>query len=327
MKPYDHVRRLLDADRTVVLSGPMGSELVRRGVRWRGHGMLTDADTVRSLYAEYLDAGADVLRTNTFQLNRRIYLDVFRDEAHMAHIGAPGLATRHVDLTRRAVELARGARDASGRPKVAIAGVMSPLEHCFRPDLTPDAETARREHTELAGVLADAGADLVLIESMNMLGEAEVALNAASGTGLPVWVGFVLGPEGALLGGDDLAQAARRVRELGAQAVLVGNVPPDDVVPALRALTGNGATDSPPTAAGSNASVPLGAIPHLGKYDPPSWKFEFFPRFAETDAWPPERLAALAEAWRSLGARIVGSDSGSRPDHTRALIAAREAVA
>ena len=156
MTPYDRVRRLLEDDDTVVLSGPMGSELVRRGVRWRGHGMLTDADAVRALYAEYLDTGADVLRTNTFQLNRRIYLDLFRDEAHMAHIGAPGLATRHVDLTRRSVEPAREARDASGRPDVAIAGVMSPLEHCFRPDLVPGAEAARREHAGLARTLAGA---------------------------------------------------------------------------------------------------------------------------------------------------------------------------
>src|SRR5205823_3451721 len=104
---------------------------------------------------KYLAAGCDVLRTNTFQLNRRIYLDVFRDEAHMAHIGAPGLATRHIDLTRRAVALAREVRDESGRRDVAIAGVMAPLEHCFRPDLAPDDAAARAEHAELAGVLAE----------------------------------------------------------------------------------------------------------------------------------------------------------------------------
>ena len=83
----------------------MGSELVSRGVRWRGHGMLTDADAVRALYREYLDAGCDVLRTNTFQLNRRIYLDVFRDPATWPTSERRAL-TRHVDLTRR-----------SGRPR------------------------------------------------------------------------------------------------------------------------------------------------------------------------------------------------------------------
>ena len=327
MNPYDRVRRRLNDDETVVLSGPMGSELVQRGVRWRGHGMLTDADAVRALYAEYLTTGADVLRTNTFQLNRRIYLDVFRDQAHMAHIGAPGLATRHVDLTRRAVELARDARDASSRSEVAIAGVMSPLEHCFRPDLAPDAEAARREHGELAKTLADAGADLLLIESMNTLAEAEIALDAACATGLPAWVGFVLGPEGDLLGGGDLARAATRMRAGGAQALLVTNIPPGDVAAALGALAGVGPTGGAGTATISSGAVPIGALPHLGRYDPPSWKFEFFPRFAGTEPWSPERLAGLGAEWRSLGARIVGGDAGSGPDHTRALVAARGKVA
>jgi S-methylmethionine-dependent homocysteine/selenocysteine methylase len=305
----------------------MGSELVRRGVRWRGHGMLTDTDAVRALYAEYLETGADVLRTNTFQLNRRIYLDVFRDEAHMAHIGAPGLATRHVDLTRRAVELARAARDGSGRADVAIAGVMSPLEHCFRPDLAPDEEAARREHAELAATLADTGADLLLVESMNTLAEALIALEAARATGLPIWVGFVLGPEGRLLGGDGLVTAAATVRERGAQAILVTNLPPDDATAALRVLAGAHGMDGAGSAAGAAPTVPIGVLPHIGKYDPPSWKFEFFPRFAETETWAPERLAALAEEWRTLGARIVGGDAGSGPEHTRALVAARGAVA
>src|SRR5215211_3388658 len=130
MTSYDSVRQMLEDGRPVVLGGPMGSELVTRGVRWRGHGMLTDADAVRALYGEYLAAGADVIRTNTFQLNRRIYLDVFRDVAHMRHIGAPGLEHRAADLTRRAVELAREARAAGGRGEAAIAGVLSPLEHC-----------------------------------------------------------------------------------------------------------------------------------------------------------------------------------------------------
>src|SRR4051794_4202670 len=227
----------------------MGSELVSRGVRWRGHGMLTDTDAVRALYAEYLDAGCDILRTNTFQLNRRIYLDVFRDEAHMAHIGAPGLATRHTDLTRRAVALAREAREQSGHADVPIAGVMAPLEHCFRPDLAPDEAAARREHAELASPLAEAGADLLLIASMNPLSETRTVAEAARTTGLPFWVSFVLGPEGDLLGREPLADAVRLARECGAGAVLVDNVPPATAEAALSTLTDSG---------------PAGLLPHLG---------------------------------------------------------------
>lgn len=57
------LRTRLQNRQPILLDGPMGSELVRRGVRWRKHGLLTDADKVEQLHAEYLAAGADVLRT------------------------------------------------------------------------------------------------------------------------------------------------------------------------------------------------------------------------------------------------------------------------
>ena len=75
---YAHIQSKLDSGQPILLDGAMGSELVRRGVRWRKHGMLTDAPAVQQLHQEYALAGADVLRTNTFQLNPRIYLDVLR---------------------------------------------------------------------------------------------------------------------------------------------------------------------------------------------------------------------------------------------------------
>lgn len=304
MSGYDGVGEILDRGGTVVLSGSPGPELVRRGVRWRGHGMLTDADAVGQVYLDYFDAGAHVVRTNTFQLNRRIYLDVFRDESHMHHIGAPGLERRAVELTRKAVELAREARSRSRRSSGAIAGVMAPLEHCFRPDLAPDVEAARAEHAELAATLAEAGADLLLVESMNTLAEARAAAAAAAATGLPFWVSFALGPDGLILGGDELAEAAQAMRAAGVAAVLIDAIPPADVGPAVKTLATGGT---------------VGASPLIGRYDPPSWKFEFFPQFCETDEWPPERLAREAKPWLDAGARIVGSSGGSGPAHTRAL--------
>src|SRR3954466_15586622 len=73
MQRYAALRQRLERRETIVLDGPMGSELVRRGVRWRQHGLRHDGGAVQALHHEYLTAGADVVRTNTFQLNRRIY--------------------------------------------------------------------------------------------------------------------------------------------------------------------------------------------------------------------------------------------------------------
>jgi methionine synthase I (cobalamin-dependent) len=113
MQAFSALRERLERGETIVLDGPMGSELVRRGVRWRDHGMRTDPELVLALHEEYIGAGADVIRTNTFQLNRRVYLNVFRSAEHMRHIGAPGLEQRAAELTRRAVESVPGLRAAN----------------------------------------------------------------------------------------------------------------------------------------------------------------------------------------------------------------------
>jgi S-methylmethionine-dependent homocysteine/selenocysteine methylase len=305
MERYGVLRERLERGETVLLDGGLGAELVRRGVRWRGNGLLTDADAVGQVHLEFLAAGADVIRTNTFQLNRRTYLNVFRNLEHLRHIGAPGLEHRAADLTRRAAKVALEARERGSRPEAAVAGVLSPLEHCFRPDLAPRDAEARDEHQEQASLLAEGGVDLLILESMNTLGEARVATAAARTTGLPVWVSFVLGPAGTLLSGEPLAEAAAAIRELGAQAVLVNCVPPSDVPAGLKALATSGG--------------PVGAYAHLGKFDPPSWKFEFFPQFAETETWSPERYAAEVRGWIDRGARLVGGCCGAGPAHIAAL--------
>lgn len=306
MDRYTPLRERLQRGEAVVLDAAIGPELVRRGVRWRGHGMRTDADTVRAVHAELLAAGADVLRTNTFQLNRRTYLNVFRSLDHLRHIGAPGLEHRAAELTRRAVQLAAEAREQAGRMEVPIAGIMSPLEHCFRPDLWPGDESARAEHAEQADLLAEGGVDLLLLESMNTLAEATVALAAARATGLPVWIGFAVGPSGALLGGEPLGDAVRLASDGGTEAILVGHAPAEDVGRAIEELA-------------LRCTLPFGGSALLGKLDPPSWKLDYFPQFSGTEAWSPERYAATARAWRAAGARIVGGDGGAGPDHVRAV--------
>jgi S-methylmethionine-dependent homocysteine/selenocysteine methylase len=299
------VRDRLERGRTVVLDGGLGSELVRRGIRWRDHALRTDAAAVQALHAEYLRAGAHVIRTNTFQLNRRIYQNVFRDAAHLHHIGAPDLDQRIPTLIPRAVHLAQLARDEVGSSDVAIAGVMSPLEHCFRPDLAPSDAQAQAEHAEIAQLLAGAGVDLLLLESMNSLGEAGVALAAALETGLPVWVSFVVGADGNLLSDESLAVATRTARAAGVEATLVNCAPPDDIDRALIVM--------------DQASPWPGAYAHIGRFDPPSWKFEFFPRFTYTDGWTPARYSAMAADWRTRGARILGGCCGTGPAHVRTL--------
>jgi S-methylmethionine-dependent homocysteine/selenocysteine methylase len=306
---YEQIHERLKAGDTILLDGGIGTELVRRGVRWRKHGLLTDADAVEQLHSDYIAAGADVIRTNTFQLNPRIYLNVFRSLEHMRHIGAPGLEELAPKLLRKSVAVAKQARAKAGRDRqVAIAGVLSPLEHCFRPDLAPAENVARREHEVLARALAEGGADFLLLESMNTIAEARAALEAARATGLPVWASFVIGPEGDLLSREPLGQAVAEMERGGAEAVLVNCAPSADIHAAIGKLK-------------KSSKVPVGGYAHIGRFSPPSWKFEFFPQFADTDKCSPEQFAAEAIGWCEQGAQSIGGCCGTGPAHIAALCA------
>ncbi len=223
----------------------------------------------------------------------------------MRHIGAPGLETRAAELVAQAVEVALTARRDADR-QVAIAGVMSPLEHCYRPDLVPEVAEALKEHREIAESLAGGGVDFLLLESMNTIFEARTAAQVAVATGLPVWASFVMGPEGEILSGEALDEGARAMEEVGVEAVLVNCVPPEDAARGLEKLAG--ATE-----------LPTGVFAQIGSFDPPSWKFEFHPQFSATEAWPPERYAQTARRWVEAGARVIGGCCGTGPEHVRAL--------
>jgi len=302
---YELIRFKLDKRQPVLLDGALGSELVRRGVRWRKHGLLTDAPAVQQLHEEYAEAGADVLRTNTFQLNPRVYLNVFRNREHMKHIGAPGLGELVPSLLRRGVLLVRQALAKTGR-QAAIAGVVSPLEHCFRPDLAPLASEGLAEHEMMVRVFAEEKVDLLLCESMNTIGEARAVLAAGRNAGLPVWVSFVLGPEGELLSREPLEKAVAEMEVGGASAVLVNCTPPADVARALERMK-------------KFCKLPYGGYGMVGRFSPPSWKFDFFPQFVDTEEWPPDRYAAEAARWRDSGATILGGCCGTNPAHISAL--------
>jgi S-methylmethionine-dependent homocysteine/selenocysteine methylase len=268
--------------------------------------MRTDADTIRAVHRDYVEAGADVITTNTFQLTRRTYLNLFHNLEHMRRIGAPGLENQAAALMEKAVTLAGDAIRNARRP-VAIAGSISPLNHCFRPDLSPPFEEALKEHSESTGLLAKRGVDLILLETMNSLAEATAALQAAKKTDLPVWVSFVLAPGGkSILGGQPILEAVRVAESNGAEAILLNCAPPDDITAGLKELAGR-------------SDLPIGAYAHIGRYDPPSWKFDFHPQFSGMEEWPPEKYSNYAKGWREMGATILGGCCGTTPDHVRAI--------
>ena len=193
----------LAAGDVVVLDGATGTEVARLGgdmnpAAWCAVANRTHPETVRRVHESYLEAGADVITTNTFATCRHV-------------LEGAGLGDETVAINRRAVELAREARDrvAPERP-VAIAGSMSNtvawLPGTVGPDpaYLPSTEKEAANYREMADTLAEAGCDLLVMEMMLDVERATRVTEAALATGLPVWVGISTsrGPDGTMIGWD-----------------------------------------------------------------------------------------------------------------------------
>ncbi len=160
----------LQSGRVLILDGATGTELDRRGVDtslplWSARALIVAPEIVRQVHHDYLAAGADIITTNTFRTHRRT-------------LTRAGVGARTRELTQLAVTLAREAIAHSGRTAY-IAGSMSPLEDCYSPALVPSADELRAEHLEMARDLAEAGCDLLLVETMNSIREAVIAAECA----------------------------------------------------------------------------------------------------------------------------------------------------
>jgi enediyne biosynthesis protein CalE2 len=294
----DTLKSRLIRGELLLLDGALGTELERRGIEtplplWSAGALLDAPDAVGAIHEEYVRAGADILSTNTFRATPRA----------LAKVGKAAQAER---LVERAVALARDARARALREPgrtVLIAGVMAPLEDCYRPELAPAAAEAEREHAEQAVRLARAGVDLLLIETMNSIAEARAAVRAAKATGLGVLVSFICRSDREILSGESFADAVRGVEPFKPDSILVNCVPPELAGPCLEEL-------------GRLTRVPGGCYANVGCPDMSRGTWRFDPE------WTPQRFAASAATWVARGAQIIGGCCGTGPDHIRALRAA-----
>lgn len=277
------VREVSGEAELVILDGPVGTELLRRGVptplpAWSAGAIEGAPEVLAAIHADYAGAGARVHTTNTFRTRPRL------------------LGADWARAATRAVEITRGAIPAGHR----VAGSIAPLEDCYRPDLSPGA-AGRSEHRALAEVLADAGVDLLLCETFPHVGEALVALEVAVATGLPTWLALTAGPEADLLTPDALARGAKEAVRRGAAAVLVNCVPVARVSDYLDAFLA------------SDLGVPIGAYANAGRVDDGmGWTSEDAPDAAT-------RYLEHARSWHERGATILGGCCGTGPAHVRAL--------
>src|SRR5580658_6332244 len=293
------------ADRPVLADGAMGTVLYARGIfvnRSYDELNLSDPNLILGVHEEYLQAGAEILETNTFGANR------FRLARHglagkMAEINAAG-----VRLARQAVERLKEKQSGNAEITAWVAGSVGPLGVRLEPLGKTGLDEARAAFAEQIGILAEGGVDLLIIETMPALNEAHEALEAAKAVAphLPVLVMVTVDDESECLDGASPAQAAALLTEWGADAVGVNcSTGPATVLTAAEAMR---AATALPLAAMPNAGVPR-AVDGRNIY-----------------LCSPEYMASFARKAVAAGVQIVGGCCGTTPNHIRAMRSAIRAM-
>ena len=289
------------AKRPLLADGAMGTVLYSRGVfinRCYDELNISDPALILSVHEEYLQAGAEILETNTFGANR------FRLARH-------GLAGKLKEINEAGVRLAREAVEHLKDKQAGeayVAGSVGPLGVRLEPLGKTGLDEAREVFAEQIEILAAGGVNLLIIETMPALNEAQQALEAARAVAphLPVLVMMTVDDDSNCLDGCSPQQAASLLTEWGASAIGVNcSTGPTTVLTAIEAMR-------------QATTLPLAAMPNAG-----------MPRAVEGRniyLCSPEYMASFARKAINAGASIVGGCCGTTPNHIRAMRSAMRAL-
>jgi homocysteine S-methyltransferase len=299
MSTFDGLQRRLDDGEVVVLDGGTGTELERRGVpmdsaAWSGAAIHTHPEVVRQVHEDYIQAGADIVITNTFATCRH-------------SLEGAGLGDFVAEINSRSVSLAKDAIEAAEVDRsIYVAGAISTFQTRNNSEFMPSLDVAKANYREQAELLAEAGVDLLMMEMMVDLEQSALAIESAESTGLPVWVGYSCrtdedGGQVLLLNrerDDAFAEALEQLGGLGGSLIAVMHTVIEDTVPALSVVK-------------EKWSGSVGAFPHSGNFVMPNWQFK--------DIMSPEDYLAEAQKWARMGVQVIGGCCGTTPEHIKAL--------
>ena len=280
----------LTAGRTLILDGATGSELRKRGMPvgvstelWA----LEHPEIVTALQRAYVDAGSDIIYAPTFSANRM-------------GLAMHGIDDRLAEINAGLVKLSKAAADG----RALVAGDITTTGKPLEPIGTLSYQALFDIYREQIEVIAGAGVDLLVAETMLGLDETVCAVEAArSVCDLPIMCTLTMEADGHLLFGGTATEAAETLEAVGASAVgLNCSVGPDQleaVVANIRAVV------QIPVIAKPNAGMPVMDDKGVAHY-----------------SMTPDAFASAMQRLVAAGAGIVGGCCGTSPEYIRALRAA-----
>jgi methionine synthase / methylenetetrahydrofolate reductase(NADPH) len=284
--PADFLTRIKQSP--ALCDGAMGTLLYAKGIfinRSYDELNLSQPELIRGIHHEYLQAGAEIVETNTFGANSfRLARHSLADKVH------------DINLTG-----ARLAREAAKSFDVWVAGSVGPLGTRIEPLGKTSFDEAREAFRQQIKALVEGGIDLLMFETFGYLEELHQAMLAAKDVkaGLPIVAQVTIDEDSNCLDGSDPETFAPKLAEWGADVIgcncSVGPVAMLDAIERVRAVT----------------SLPLSAQPNAG-----------IPRSVEGRniyLCSPEYMASYARKFVAAGVRVVGGCCGTTPDHIRVM--------
>jgi len=303
----------LASSAVTILDGGMGHQLKAMGIEVTGEvgsmrrflgvacANTEQPDMVRDAHLAYIDAGAEVITTNSYACVPKCLEQSSLDSLDLKNGG----------LSKLVAAAGQRAKDACAlrcENRVKVAGSLPPLADSYRPDLVGPFEDNVKQYTIIAQAIAPFS-DYLLCETMSTVDEARAAVTAAATTGLPIWVSWTLNEENPVLrSGEsikDAFEAIRSVQGANLQAVLFNCTSPEVIsvaVPMLRDLASGLQIGAYANGFCTSKSVPkVGSL--LGSAG------------AYRDLTPEQYYEEFAAKWIESGATIIGGCCGVFPNH------------
>ena len=282
-----------DLKKPLIMDGAMGTELMRRGIElplplWSSMSNIDQFDQVMNIHKDYIEAGSDILTTNTFRTTPRTFIKAGYSQ-NESEIISEQCCNMAIEAAKHAVK----------KENTLIAGSVAPLEDCYEPLHFPGKEIAKKEFQLIIDRIIRKGVDILLFETMGNYEEIESALQVSNHIDIQRWLSIVLKNKNSILDGTELQKVVELANKNKIDMVLINCTPVNIILEALDIFLGY-------------RKGKWGVYPNAGE-NMPTKDGEFVSKLDD------ESFCKAIQDYITLGASVVGSCCGSTPNTVRKI--------
>ena len=282
-----------DLKKPLIMDGAMGTELMRRGIElplplWSSMSNIDQFDQVMNIHKDYIEAGSDILTTNTFRTTPRTFIKAGYSQ-NESEIISEQCCNMAIEAAKHAVK----------KENTLVAGSVAPLEDCYEPLHFPGKEIAKKEFQLIIDRIIRKGVDILLFETMGNYEEIESVLQVSNHVDIQRWLSIVLKNKNSILDGTELQKVVELANKNKIDMVLINCTPVNIILEALDIFLGYREGE-------------WGVYPNAGE-NMPTKDGEFVSKLDD------ESFCKAIQDYITLGASVVGSCCGSTPNTVRKI--------